>query len=345
MLELRDVSHSYGRTPTLDKVSMALDEGDIACILGPSGCGKTTLLRCVAGFERLSDGSIAVNGQTISSTTNHVTAENRRIGMVFQDNALLPHLTVLGNVMFGLHDKSRDDAKGIAKRMLQQVGLAKFAARYPHELSGGQQQRVAIARALAPGTELLLMDEPFSNLDASMRSGLGREIKSLLNSFGATALVATHDHQDAFALGDMLGVMNDGKLLQWDTSYNIYHQPKDHFVADFIGRGVWLPGRVTGKNEVEIEVGIARGTMTTSYPVGTEVEMFLRPDDIVHDDASKLQVEVTGKRFRGTDFLYELRLPGGTLILSSVPSHHDHAVGEKIGIHLHTDHMVVFPRN
>ena len=216
--------------------------------------------------------------------------------------------------------------------MLGQVGLVDFADRYPHELSGGQQQRVAIARALAPAPALLLMDEPFSNLDASMRSGLGREVKSLLSSLGITALIATHDHHDAFALSDMVGVMHDGKLLQWDSAYNIYHQPKNRFVADFVGRGVWLPGRVASDNEIKIEPGIARGTMTTNYPVGTEVELFLRPDDIVHDDASRLQAEVTGRRFRGSEFLYELRLPSGASLLSLVPSHHDHALGEMIDI-------------
>ena len=345
MLELRDITHSYGESLILDHVSLELDNGDIACVLGPSGCGKTTLLRCIAGFERLQGGSILIDGQTISSATEHVAAENRRIGMVFQDYALLPHLTVQKNVMFGLHDKSREDAQRIATTMLQQVRLAEYASRFPHELSGGQQQRVAIARALAPEPELLLMDEPFSNLDAGMRTGIGREIKSLLNSLGATALVATHDHQDAFALGDTIGVMNKGELLQWDSSYDIYHQPKDRFIANFIGRGVWLPGRVTGASEIEIELGTARGTLTASYPAGTDVELFLRPDDVVHDDSSSLELEVVGKRFRGVDFLYELKLPGGATILSAVPSHHDHAVGEKIGVRLDTDHIVVFPRN
>ena len=203
---------------------------------------------------------------------------------------------------------------------------------------------MAIARALAPGPELLLMDEPFSNLDASMRSDIGREIKLLLGSVGATALIATHDHQDAFALGDTLGIMNKGKLLQWDSTYNLYHQPKDQFVAEFIGRGAWLAGRVIAEDEVETELGIARGDMTSPYSPGTAVELFLRPDDVIHDDASTLRIEVVGRRFRGSDFLYELRLPGGTVILSSVPSHHDHAVGEKIGIRLATKSRVVFAR-
>ena len=344
MLELKNVCHRYDQTPILENISLELKTGEVACVLGPSGCGKTTLLRCIAGFERLQAGTILVDREVISSNTHHLPAEKRRIGMVFQDYALLPHLKVQENVMFGLHDKEHGEAQKTASRLLAQVGLAEFARRYPHELSGGQQQRVAIARALAPGPELLLMDEPFSNLDASMRSGIGREIKTLLASVGATALIATHDHQDAFALSDILGVMNKGELLQWDSSYNIYHQPRDKFVAGFIGRGVWLPGRVNGENEVETELGTAHGNMTAQYSPGTEVEIFLRPDDIVHDDASTLRIEVAGKRFRGSDFLYELRLPGGTLILSSISGHHDHAIGENIGIRLESKHVVVFER-
>lgn len=344
MLELQNVSHRYGETAILEGISFELKKGEVASILGPSGCGKTTLLRCIAGFERLHSGCIQVDGQVISSTQLHVAAERRRIGMVFQDYALLPHLNVLNNVMFGLHELDRKDAARTAGRLLEQVGLNKLASRFPHELSGGQQQRVAIARALAPEPELLLMDEPFSNLDASMRSGIGREIKSLLASVGATALIATHDHQDAFALSDTLGVMNNGKLLQWDSSYSIYHQPKDKFVAEFIGRGVWLPGRINDKNEVETEIGTARGNKVPQYAPGTEVELFLRPDDVVHDDASPLRIEVVSRRFRGSDFLYELRLPSGALILSSLPGQHDHAVSEKIGIRLETLHTVVFPR-
>lgn len=344
MLELDGVCHRYDQQLILDQVSMCLDKGEIASILGPSGCGKTTVLRCIAGFEPLQSGRILLHGRLVSTNTEHVPAEARRIGMVFQDYALLPHLTAQGNVLFALHDRPHSVARRMAADMLGKVGLADFADRYPHELSGGQQQRVALARALAPAPALLLMDEPFSNLDASMRSGLGREVKSLLNSLGITALIATHDHQDAFALSDRVGVMHEGKMLQWDSAYNIYHQPNNHFVADFVGRGVWLPGRVVADNEIEIELGIARGTMTTNYPVGTEVDLFLRPDDIVHDDASRLQAEVTGRRFRGAEFLYELRLPGGASLLSLVPSHHDHAIGEMIGIRLETDHMVVFAR-
>jgi len=342
MLELRKVSHRYDRSLVLDQISLQLGEGEIGCILGPSGCGKTTLLRCIAGFESLADGEILVRAETISSVKEQMPPEDRRIGMVFQDYALLPHLTSLQNVMFGLHEKPRRLQADIAASTLAKVGLADFADRYPHELSGGQQQRVAIARALAPSPTLLLMDEPFSNIDASMRADLGGEVKILLNQLGTTALVATHDHHDAFALSDMLGVMDAGTLLQWDSAYAIYHEPASRFVADFVGRGVWLKGRVLSSSEIEIEPGTAHGTMTHDYPDGTDVELFLRPDDVVHDDTSELQAEVISRRFRGSEFLYELRLPSGATLLSSVPSHHDHSIGEMVGIRIQTDHLVVF---
>lgn len=342
MLELDSVTHRYEKSLTLDAVTLSLDRGDIGCVLGPSGCGKTTLLRCIAGFESVTGGSIRVDGVTNSSTTMNLPPEKRRIGMVFQDYALLPHLTARQNVLFALHELTRAAADKTADDMLARVGLVEFGDRYPHQLSGGQQQRIAIARALAPKPALLLMDEPFSSIDGSMRSGLGRQIKELLKSLGTTALVATHDHHDAFSLSDAVGVMRRGRLLQWDTAYDIYHRPMSRFVAEFVGRGVWLNGRVTSESEVEIEIGKARGSMTNTYAPGTAVELFLRPDDVVHDDASSLQAKVVERRFRGSEFLYELQLPSGAIVLSSVPSHHDHAVGEMIGIRLETEHMVVF---
>ncbi len=344
MLELRSVSHRYGQTDTLTKVSLKLNSGGIGCVLGPSGCGKTTLLRCVAGFESLSEGEVSVGGRTMASRHIHVPAEARHIGMVFQDYALLPHLTCLENVLFGLHKLPREIAMSTAEDVLEKVELSAYRSRYPHELSGGQQQRVAIARALAPKPALLLMDEPFSNIDASMRSELGGQLKELLSALGTTALVATHDHQDAFALADSVGVMREGYVVQWDTAYNIYHRPVDRFVAGFVGRGVWLPGRMLSETEVEIEIGVATGIVTSEFSIDTEVDLFLRPDDVVHDDASSLQAKVLKRRFSGSEFLYELELPSGARLLSSVPSHHNHAIGESIGIKLETDHMVLFAR-
>ena len=342
MLEITGVSHRYGNTETLRDVSLTLAEGDVACILGPSGCGKTTLLRTIAGFEKIGAGAIQVHGEALSDAHHHVPAELRRVGMVFQDYALLPHLSAADNVAFGLHRLPRAQATETAAKMLQRVGLADLAHRFPHELSGGQQQRVAIARALAPQPSLLLMDEPFSNIDAGMRADLGADIRALLKVLGATALVATHDHQDAFAIGDHIGILRDGRLLQWDTSYNVYHQPADRFTAGFVGLGAWLPGTVREASAVETELGLMRGKFTHPFAVDQRVDVFLRPDDVVHDDNSERTAVVAKRRFGGADFLYELQLPSGATVLSAVPSHHDHAVGEAIGIRLETEHLVLF---
>ncbi len=344
MLKVDQLRCSYGAETVLHDVSFTLERGSIGCILGPSGCGKTTLLRAIAGFEPAEGGRIVSRGTTLSEPGRQVPPERRRIGMVFQDYALLPHLTAVKNVAFGLHGLPAKERQEHALRFLAGVGLEDFAQRYPHELSGGQQQRVAIARAMAPQPDLLLMDEPFSNLDAGLRQSLGRETRALLKSLGATALIATHDHHDAFSMADTAGILNRGRLLQWDTPYSLYHRPADRFVADFVGHGVWVAGRVTSATSVETELGESTGRMTTPFEPGTEVELLLRPDDVVHDDGSTLTAEVVGKQFRGSEFLYELRLPSGGQLLSSVPSHHDHAVGEFIGIRLETDHMVVFPR-
>lgn len=259
MLELDNVKHSYGTTATLAGVSLTLDEGTIACVLGPSGCGKTTLMRCIAGFEFIEGGSIRLKDKLVASADLQVPPHVRRVGMVFQEYALMPHLTVLQNASFGLHEKPRSEADAIATATLARVGLAKFAERFPHELSGGQQQRVAIARALAPEPALLLMDEPFSNIDASMRADLGQELKELLHGLGTTTLVATHDHNDAFALADKMAILHEGNLLQFDTAYNVYHRPADRFVAGFVGDSSWLPGTVMSETSTDTEIGVVQG--------------------------------------------------------------------------------------
>jgi iron(III) transport system ATP-binding protein len=344
MLVIEGLAHDYGEQPVLRGVNLVLERGRIGCLLGPSGCGKTTVLRCIAGFERPTDGRISAAGRELTAAAVFLPPERRRIGMVFQDYALMPHLDVAGNVAFGLGRGGRDRHVGRVTELLELVGLPGLEGRFPHELSGGQQQRVALARALAPEPELLLMDEPFSNLDAGLRERLAGEVRDIIKGVGTTALVVTHDHQDAFSVADDVGVMSEGRLRQWDTAYNVYHRPEDRFVAGFVGQGVWVPGIVRSAGQVETGVAMARGRMTDGLPPGTEVELLLRPDDVVHDDESPLRARVASRRFRGSQFLYELVTPEGQRLLSAVPSHHDHAVGELIGFRIETDHMVVFPR-
>ncbi|MGZ5178393.1 MAG: ABC transporter ATP-binding protein, partial [Burkholderiales bacterium] len=289
-------------------------------------------------------GEIVLHGEIMSRPGLTVPTERRRIGMVFQDYALFPHLTVGRNISFGLHTLSEAERSARVAELLDIVGLQNVATRYPQELSGGQQQRVALARALAPRPELMLLDEPFSNLDVDMRERLSVEVRDILKREHATAILVTHDQHEAFNIADEIGIMTQGRIEQWDTPYRLYHEPASRFVADFIGQGVFLPGTVLDRQTVRVELGILRGRITQDVPYGTAVDVLLRPDDILHDDSSPLQAQVLHKAFRGAQFLYTLQLAGGARVLSLVPSHHNHAVGEKIGIRLEIDHVVAFPR-
>jgi iron(III) transport system ATP-binding protein len=343
-LELDNVVRRFGARAAVNGLTFRLPKGSIGCLLGPSGCGKTTALRCVAGFERIDAGSIRAHGRDLSTPELHEAPERRQIGMVFQDYALFPHLTVLDNVSFGLHRSSREARRKQAAEMLSIVGLSEYANAYPHELSGGQQQRVALARALAPEPALVLLDEPFSSLDVELRERLGHEVRSILKSLNATALLVTHDQQEAFAVADIVGVMREGRLEQWDAPYELYHRPATRFVADFIGQGAFIVGEVVGHGAVRTEVGVVRADGRGEWRVGRAVDLLLRPDDVIHDDASPLRAQVRHRAFRGAEFLYTLRLASGAQVLSLVPSHHDHAVGELIGIRIEPDHVVAFER-
>jgi iron(III) transport system ATP-binding protein len=348
-LELHDLKQSYGTHVVVNGVSFRVETGSIACLLGPSGCGKTTLLRCIAGFEPVAAGEIRLEGAVVSRAGYALPPEKRRIGMVFQDYALFPHLTIAGNIAFGLGATPNSERAARVTQLLETVGLAGQGEKFPHELSGGQQQRVSLARALAPRPELILLDEPFSNLDVDLRERLSHEVREILKREGMTAVLVTHDQNEAFAMADEIGVMDEGRIQQWDTPYNLYHQPANRFVADFVGQGVFLPGEVISAHVVEVELGTLHSALPLECSQGClacgkecGVDVLLRPDDIVHDDQSPLQAEVVHKAFRGADILYSLRLASGVRVLSLVPSHHNHALGEKIGIRLDVDHVVAF---
>lgn len=350
VLELNGVRQAYGSHVVVDNFSLSLERGDIACLLGPSGCGKTSLLRTIAGFEPLLAGEIWLNREIASRPGWTLAPETRRIGMVFQDYALFPHLTVSDNIAFGLHARASTPRAARVAEMLQVVGLRNVAASYPHELSGGQQQRVALARALAPKPELLLLDEPFSNLDVDLREQLSLEVRSILKAQGATAILVTHHQHEAFAMADVIGVMHRGRIEQWDSAYNLYHRPATRFVADFVGEGVLLPGMMETAQDIAVEIGALRSRQPLACWIGggerlrLPVDVLIRPDDIVHDDRSPIQAEVLHKAFRGAEILYTLRLQSGGKLLSLVPSHHDHVIGERIGIRAEVDHVVAFPR-
>ena len=349
LLVLDHVSHAYGRHAVVRDLSLELHPGEISCLLGASGCGKTTVLRLIAGFEIPTQGTIRLGDAVIGGTGHCVPPEQRQIGMVFQDYALFPHLTVAGNIGFGLKAKSALAGRRVAE-LLAIVGLFGQADKYPHELSGGQQQRVALARALASRPHLLLLDEPFSNLDVDLRERLSLEVRTILKDTGTAAILVTHDQHEAFAVADSVGIMHEGRIEQWDTPYNLYHRPATRYVADFVGQGVLLPGRVGDIQHVITEFGPLNGMLATEcdggscalLDAGTPVEVLLRPDDVLHDDDAPLRAEVVTKAFRGAEFLYTLQLPSGARVLSFVPSHHNHAIGEMIGIRLDVDHVVAF---
>lgn len=351
-LEVTQLQVRYpGRAqPAVAGVSLGLRAGDIGVLIGPSGCGKTTLLRAVAGLEPVTGGEIRLSGQTVSSLGSQLPPEQRRIGMVFQDYALFPHLDVGRNVAFGLHQWPAAERAARVQEVLALVGLEGSATRFPHELSGGQQQRVALARALAPRPQLLLLDEPFSNLDVELRERLAHEVRSILKAAQATALFVTHDQLEAFAIGDSIGVMHEGRLHQWDDAYTLYHRPATRFVAEFIGHGVFAPATIRSRDEqIVVQTPLGDLTDVAECPLpcafsGGECDVLLRADDIVHDDAAPVKAEIIRKAFRGSEFLYTLRLAGGQTVMAHVPSHHDHKIGEWIGIRPEVDHVVTFNR-
>ncbi|MEZ5841237.1 MAG: ABC transporter ATP-binding protein [Hyphomicrobiales bacterium] len=340
-LEISNVSVAYGAAPVIAGVDLALERGIIGCLLGPSGCGKTSLLRAIAGFEPVAAGEIRLAGAVVAAPGRTLAPERRNVGMVFQDFALFPHLDVAGNIAFGLRRWSAAERHVRLAELLALIGLADSAGAYPHQLSGGQQQRVALARAMAPRPAILLMDEPFSSIDTELRVQLAAEVRAMLLRDGMTAILVTHDQHEAFAIADRIAVIGEGRLRQWDAPYALYHRPADRFVAGFIGEGATIAGTVA-EGGVETALGRIRGDLPAGLAPGAAVAVLLRPDDLVHDDESPFRLEVVGRTFRGSQYLYGLRLATGETVVTLAHSHHDHAVGETIGIRLDVRHLTAF---
>jgi iron(III) transport system ATP-binding protein len=312
-------------------------------LLGPSGCGKTTVLRAIAGFEPVYQGEILMQGRLLSKPGFMQPPEKRRLGMVFQDYALFPHMDVFHNISFGIRRYPMEEKRQSVAYLLELVGMEDFQHRFPHELSGGQQQRIALARALAAKPTIILMDEPFSSLDPDIRENLSVEVRNILKKEGITGILVTHHQDEAFAMGDHVGVLKAGKIHQFDTPYNLYHEPINQFVADFIGQGVFLQGTMLSPDTIETELGVIRGDRAYKWGRGSKVDILLRPDDVVAAPDNSLTGTVMHKAFKGADILYTLQMPTGSKILTLFPSHHDHAVGDKVGIALDMHHVVAFP--
>ncbi|WP_416232001.1 ABC transporter ATP-binding protein [Psychrobacter sp. bablab_jr014] len=354
---VQDLVVGYDDTIVVDGLSLSLQQGEIGCFLGYSGCGKTTALRAIAGLEPTRQGVITLRNTCLTEQKGKrnfsLAPAKRGMGMVFQDYALFGHLSVAKNIAFGLGRWSAADKKARVKEMLELVELTEHADKRPAELSGGQQQRVALARALAPKPKLLLLDEPFSNLDVVLRESLAMSVRDILKRTETTAILVTHDQNEAFAIADKVGVMHEGKLVQWASPSTLYHEPVSAFVAEFVGEGALIDG-VIHEGRVATALGDIYRRMEVldddnqpqycryDYPNGTRIKVLVRPDDIIHDDDSTQTALVVGRVFRGANYLYRLQLDDGQIVFALVASHHNHPIGSRIGIVPMLEHVVVF---
>ncbi|GAB5382183.1 MAG: ABC transporter ATP-binding protein [Aliiglaciecola sp.] len=344
MLKLTDISVDYGQIRAVNKVNFSLEKGQIGCLLGPSGCGKTSVLRAIAGFEPITSGTIEISHQLMSEYAGQVMPEKRNVGIVFQDFALFPHLSVAQNIAFGLKQGTKSEKQQRVQKVIELVELTGQESRFPHELSGGQQQRVALARAIAPKPEVLLLDEPFANLDADLRESLASQIRNIIKYEQITALMVTHDQHEAFYVADVIGVMSAGKMQQLGNAYDLYHRPVNRFIASFIGEGVFVPGTITSQNQLQTALGVLEVPTSKRIDNHSKCQILVRPDDVIHDDNSKTLAKVVNKSFRGSHIMYELNLLDRhqQRVLCLAPSHHDHHIGESIGIRLELEHVVIF---
>ena len=341
ILELRSVSCAYDpMRPAICDISFSAQEGEILCLLGPSGCGKTTVLRAIAGFEPVRSGKIFLSGRLVSSPSATLPTEERRVGMVFQEYALFPHLPVADNIAFGLRQLPHPEQNRRVREMLQLTGLEGFERRYPHELSGGQQQRVALARALVQNPVVLLLDEPFSNLDPDLAGRMRQEVHALLRRMKTTTILVTHDHDEAFAMADRIAVLNHGVLEQMGAPELIYHLPATRFVADFVGQADFIAGRIR-QGVVHTELGEFPNTLEEAE--GKEVVVMIRPDDIHLIPNTSATPRILARQFRGSENLYTIRLPSGQIVHSSESSTSVYQEGTAVELRVSATHTVLFP--
>lgn len=335
-VDIQGLTKSFGTTVALDGIDLDIREGEVLALLGPSGCGKTTLLRLICGFDQPDAGSITLGGRVVADDDTWVAPEHRRVGMVFQEHALFPHLTVAANVGFGV--PKADRAPRVAE-VLDLVNLTGLEDRMPAQLSGGQQQRVALARALAPRPTLILLDEPWSSIDAAMREEVRDETIRLLRLAGATVLLVTHDREEAFSLSDRVALMMEGRIVQVAPPEDLYAAPADRWAAQFMGPGNFLPGIVDGA-----EVGTPVGLFPLAVPAahGCPVEALIRPEMIMLRPTADGPAEVVAREFRGHDVLYRVRLADGTVVCAQRPSTEAVAIGARVVVEPHRAPVSVF---
>ena len=343
-LEVKQLDFAYGRNQILFEFDFSLEESQIGCLLGPSGCGKTTVLRAIAGFENPTKGEIVLNGNKLNGSKIFVEPEKRQIGMVFQDIALFPHLSVDENIQFGIRSLPHAQRNRRSNELLDLVGMSQFKKTYPHELSGGQQQRIALARAMAPKPSLLLMDEPLSSLDEELREQLAREIRLILQQEKISAILVTHDQNEAFAVGDHICVMHQGRVQQNDSAYNLYHRPLNRFVAEFIGEGALLPGVVADEDTITTDLGEIKGNLPESCKHQDNVDVLIRPENVILGDDKENRAVITERYFRGSGYLYSLKTSGGVELLSLIPGSEALQIDQSISVRLQIERPVVFSR-
>ena len=348
-LEIKNVSFRAGGKTKVKNVSFNIEnKGDIICLLGPSGVGKTTILRTIAGLEKIKSGSIKLKDKILSSSKDHIEPENRNISLSFQENSLFPHYTVEKNIQLGAEAKKLNGKKKInPKKIIKLLNIEKILNKYPHQISAGEAQRAALARSLVTQPDLLLLDEPLSNVDQSFKEEIQEKLKKILNNSKITTIIVTHDSYEAFYLGSKCGIILNQELKQFDDPYNVYHLPNSIEVVNFLNRGTLIPAEVTSPKSLENEdLGTITGNFIKPFPIGSKVKLLVQPEDLHHDDKSNLKFEVIDRKFRGTNFIYTLKTPSNALIPVFVHSHHihQHEVDEKFGIKrpIHIDHIVCF---
>ena len=347
--EIKNVDFTVDGKIKVKNVSLSIEnEGDVICLLGPSGIGKTTILRTIAGLEKIKNGSIQLKDKILSSKKINVEPEDRNVSLSFQENSLFPHFTIEENILLGVEkNKDKKDKKINLKEIIQLLDIKKILNKYPHQISAGEAQRASLARALMTKPDLLLLDEPLSNVDQSFKEEIQVRLKKILSKLKITTIIVTHDSYEAFYLGNKCAIILDGQVKQFDDPYNVYHFPNSVEVVNFLNRGILIPAKVTGENSLENkDLGTIKGNFIKHYPKGSNVKLLLQPEDLEHDDKSNLKLEVVDRRFRGTNFIYTLKTSNNLLIPVFVHSHHvhQHEVDEKFGIKrpINIDHIVCF---
>ena len=347
--EIENVDFNISGKTKVKNVSFSIEnQGDVICLLGPSGIGKTTILRTIAGLEKIYKGSISLNGKILSSEKINIEPENRNISLAFQDNSLFPHYTVEKNILLGSErNKGKIKKKIDLKEIIDLLDIFHTLNKYPHEISAGEAQRASLARSLITQPDLLLLDEPLSNVDQSFKEEIQVRLKKILHKLKITTIIVTHDSYEAFYLGTKCGIILDQQLKQFDEPYKVYHFPNSVEVVNFLNRGILIPAKVTSENSLENkDLGTIKGNFIKHYPKGAYVQLLLQPEDLEHDDKSNLKLEVVDRKFRGTNFIYTLKTSSDLLIPVFVHSHHEHQHenDEKFGIKrpINIDHIVCF---